>query len=221
MPERDIKFSIEPALIAKGLKISAATFSVPENPRHRGSGLEEHIQRVIESLNIRELLKSPILEAYRELQREAGVKRPVAPAEYLLGLIQKSRKLPNINRVVDGYNIVSAATLLSMGAHDLEKISGNVQLRTTDSTEKYTPLGKTEPERVAPGEYVAIDDKGTVLCRLDLKQGNETKCDGDSKKILIYAQGNTETSEDYLRDALRRVRENIVNFCNGKCLILE
>jgi len=50
----------------------------------------------------------------------------VAPAEYLLKLIKKSGMLPNINRVVDCYNIASAETLLSMGVHDLANIKGNI-----------------------------------------------------------------------------------------------
>jgi DNA/RNA-binding domain of Phe-tRNA-synthetase-like protein len=189
-------------------------------PRRRGSGLENHIKKIIESLNVEELLQSPILSAYKKLQKEAGIKEPVAPAEYLLKLIQTSGMLPNINRVVDCYNIVSVETLLSMGAHDLAKIKGNIELRTTDGTEKFIPLGKTTGEKIAPGEYATIDEE-KILCRLDLKQCEETKCDQNTKNFLVYVQGNAETSLDDVLKGLQKVCDNIKTFCHGDYLILE
>lgn len=220
MSTNEINFSVAPDLAEKGLKVKAAIFSVPSISRRRGSSLDNHIKEIIHSLDIENLMRSPILEAYRKLQREAGITEPIAPAEHLLNLIQKSGALPTINQVVDCYNIASAETLLSMGAHDLAKITGNIELRTTDGTEKYTPLGKTEAEKVAPGEYAAIDEE-KILCRLDLKQCDETKCGQGTTKILVYVQGNTETTEDYVRQGLQKVRDNIRIFCGGECLILE
>ena len=122
MPNSDIKFSVEPALADKGLKIKFATFSVPDVPRRQGSGLKNHIADVLASLDIDKLLQSPIIAEYKRLQKEAGIQEPVAPAEHLLKLIKKSGMLPNINRVVDCYNIASAETLLSMGAHNLARL---------------------------------------------------------------------------------------------------
>ena len=220
MQNNDIKFSVEPALAAKGLKIKFATFSVPDVPRRQGSGLKNHIADVLASLNIDELLQSPIIAEYKRLQKEAGIQEPVAPAEHLLKLIKKSGMLPNINRVVDCYNIASAETLLSMGAHNLANIKGDVQLKTTDGTEKYTPLFKSEPEKVAPGEYAAMDEE-KILCRLDLKQCDETKCGEGTTDFLVYVQGNAETSDEYVLNGLQKVCDNIKNFCDGEYLIIE
>lgn len=219
MPSSNIKFSVEPALAAKGLKIRFATFSITEIPRRRGSGLEKHIANTLASLNIDDLLQSPIIAEYKKLQKEAGIQEPAAPAEYLLKLVKKSGMLPNINRVVDCYNIASAETLLSMGAHDLANIKGNVQLKTTDGTEKYTPLFKNEPEKVAPGEYAAMDEE-KILCRLDLKQCDETKCGEGTTDFLVYVQGNAETNDEYVLNGLQKVCDNIKNFCDGEYLIV-
>ncbi len=220
MPNSDIKFSVEPALADKGLKIKFATFSVTDVPRRQGSGLKNHIADVLASLDIDILLQSPIIAEYKRLQKEAGIQEPVAPAEHLLKLIKKSGMLPNINRVVDCYNIASAETLLSMGAHNLANIKGDVQLKTTDGTEKYTPLFKSEPEKVAPGEYAAMDEE-KILCRLDLKQCDETKCGEGTTDFLVYVQGNVETSNEYVLNGLQKVCDNIKNFCDGEYLIRE
>src|SRR3989344_416482 len=182
MSANDIKFSVYPDLAAEGVKVKVATFSVQEISKRRGSGLEKHIEEVLASLNVDELLKPPVIEEYKRLQREAGIQEPMAPAEHLLRLVKNFGKLPNINKVVDCYNIASAETLLSMGAHDLAHIRGDVQIRRTDGSEKYTPLGATELEKVAPHEYAAIDEE-KILCRLDLKQCDETKCGRDTKNF--------------------------------------
>jgi methionyl-tRNA synthetase len=219
--DKIIHFSVAPDLSAKGIKVKVAHFFVQGGiPRKRGSALEKHINEIRSRINIEDLLRSPILEEYRRLQKEAGIQEPIAPAEYLLKLIQSSGRLPNINKVVDCYNLASAETLLSMGAHDTAKIKGNVQLRTTDGTEKYTPLGKTEPEEIAPGEYAAIDEE-KVICRLDLKQCDETKCGKDTTDLLVYVQGNAQTSDEYVLEGLQRVCDNIRNFCNGAYIISE
>lgn len=220
MPKSDIKFSVEPTLAVKGLKIRFATFTVTEIPRRRGSGLEKHIADVLASLNVDELLESPIIAEYKRLQKEAGISEPVAPAEHLLRLVKKSGMLPNINRIVDCYNIASAETLLSMGAHNLANIKGDVWLKTTDGTEKYIPLFKSEPEKIAPGEYAAMDDE-KIICRLDLKQCDETKCSEGTTNFLVYVQGNAETSDEHVLNGLQKVCDNIKNFCGGEYLIME
>jgi len=210
-----INFSVEPTLSAKGLKIKYAIFHVSEVPRRRGSALKKHIDDVIEKLKIEELLHFPIIQEYKKLQKEAGIEKPIAPAEYLLRLVKKSGMLLNINRVVDCYNIASAETLLSMGAHDLANIKGDLQLKTTDGTESYTPLFKNKPEKVNAGEYAVMDEE-KIICRLDLKQCDQTKVGENTKDFIVYVQGNKETSEEYLLEGLKEVCNNIAEFCGGE-----
>jgi methionyl-tRNA synthetase len=216
----EIKITVAPELAAKGIKVKAAAFSVKDIPRKQGGALEKHIKQIIASLPFEEMLKSPLLEQYRRLQREAGIAEPAAPAESLLKLIQRSGRLPNINRVVDCYNLASAQTLMSMGAHDISKIKGDIRLVTTDGTEKYTPLGQTSPEKIAPGEYAAMDDE-KILCRLDMKQCDETKCGKDTRDILVYVQGNAETSDAEVLKALEKVRDLFRDFCGAEWQMLQ
>jgi len=218
MDNNDIKFSVEPKLAEKGIKVKIATFSVSEVTKHRGGELKRHINAIIEKLNIADMLKSPILEEYKKFYDPIEA-QGIPPAEHLLKLIEKSGMLPNINKVVDCYNIVSAETLLSIGAHDLAHINGNIQFRYTDGTEKYTPLGKNETEKVASGEYACMDDE-KILCRMDLKQCDETKVGENTKNFIVYVQGNSATSEEYVLEGLKKVCKNIEIFCNATCKII-
>ena len=89
MPNPNIKFTVEPTLSDKGLKIKFATFTVPDIPRRRGSALKNHINDILTLLNIDELLQSPIITEYKKLQKEAGIQEPTAPVEYVLNGLQK------------------------------------------------------------------------------------------------------------------------------------
>lgn len=209
-----LHFSVDPVLAAQGIKVKMATFSVPEVTKKRSGPFKQHIENVLSRLNIDELLASPILTAYKKFHQKVGLQGVMPPAEHLLKLIQKSGMLPNINKVVDCYNIVSAETLLAIGAHDLAHIKGNITFRLTDGTERYTPLFKTEPEKVAPGEYACMDEE-KILCRMDIKQCDETKVGENTRQFMVYVQGNEETSEEYVAQALQKVCENMKMFCGA------
>lgn len=214
-----IGFSVDPDLASKGVKVAVASFSVPEVTKRRGSEFKGHIKEVIDGLDIEKLLESPILKAYKKFHEEAGMKDAMTPAEYLLKLIQKSGMLPNINKVVDCYNIVSAETLLPIGAHDLAHIKGDLRFKHTDGTEKYTPLFKDAPEEVAAGEYACMDDE-KIICRMDVKQCDETKVGDGTRDFIIYVQGNSEIDESYVEAGLQKVCDNIERFCGGGYTIL-
>lgn len=215
---KNIKFSIEAKLAKNGIKVGVAIFSVSDITKRRSKEFQKMIDIVIGKLNITEMLGSPIFKEYKKFYEVTSAEN-IPPAEHLLKLIKKSRMLPNINKVVDCYNIVSAETMLSIGAHNLANINGNIQFRYTDGTEKYTPLGKSETEKVTKGEYACLDDE-KILCRMDLKQCNETKVDGNTKNFIVYVQGNNATSDEYVLEGLQKVCNNIEFFCNATYKII-
>lgn len=64
-------------------------------------------------------------------------------------------------------------------------------------------------------------DEEKIICRMDLKQCNETKCDKTIRDFIVYVQWNKETDDDYLLAGLKKVCSNIKNFCDWKYLISE
>ena len=65
----------------------------------------------------------------------------IASPESLINLIFKYKSLKPINFIVDTYNYVAIKNKVSIGAHDLQSICGNVRLCFTEGNEKFTPLG--------------------------------------------------------------------------------
>lgn len=109
---------------------------------------------------------------------------------------------------------------LSIGAHDLDQIIGDVRFVITTGNEYYVPLGQQAREKVNPGEYACMDDD-KILCRLDIKQCNETRVTKETKRYLVYVQGNQYVSRDLLESALQQIINTIAEFCGGNYEIIH
>lgn len=100
------------------------------------------------------------MQGFRDLHTALGFSNRSFPAasEILLEYLLKNGRLPQINPLVDIYNLISVETRLALGAHDVHKITGNVHLRITSGNEGFVPLGAVAPKPVRPGGYAYIDD---------------------------------------------------------------
>ena len=119
-----------------------------------------------------------------------------------------------INKVVDIYNIISMKSKLCLGAHDMDKIDGNVTLKITDGKEKFIPIGGEE-KVLDRGEYSYVDDSNEIICRLEVRQVEKTKITEDTKNVFYIVQGNEETSEEYLLEVAQEVIDKTVMCCGG------
>jgi DNA/RNA-binding domain of Phe-tRNA-synthetase-like protein len=124
--------------------------------------------------------------------------------------------VPSINPLVDIYNGVSLETRLSLGAHDVAKVSGDITLRMTDGTERFVALGQPEPEPINPGEYCYVDGSDEVLCRLEHRQCEKTKLTAATTSAFYIIQGNASTPHGLLEQTLRRLVDLTQQFCGGR-----
>ena len=112
----------------------------------------------------------------------------------LLKNLLKKQEFHKINPLVDLYNLISMDTKLALGAHDLDKIEGNITLRLTQGNENYIPLGSEEAKEVKAGIYSYIDDANDIICYSEIRQVDKTKVTNESKDIFFIVQGNKKTS---------------------------
>jgi DNA/RNA-binding domain of Phe-tRNA-synthetase-like protein len=198
----------------KQLGINACTAVIRDaNISNKSARLENIKKEIIEKIKIFDISNNKILRGYTELYDKVGIKA-TPPAEQLIALIKKNGRLPNINTVVDCYNLVSADSFLSVGAHDTAHIKGNLTFKITDGWEKYTPLGENKPVKISAGEYACMDDE-KILCRMDIKQCDETKITKKTKEFIIYVQGNKYVEIDYLKRTLKKACGLIKEVCGG------
>ncbi len=208
---RDVKVVIEKGVRNLGINIKAAVVSGVKVKR-KHSGLERLKKEVMDKLE-GNVSGNRHIKGFKELYQKCGA-NVEQPLEKLLDVSKKAGKLPTINTVVDSYNLVAVSRLVSMGAHDLDRISGDVVFKISDGTESWTPLGTNSKQKVPKGEYVCMD-REKVMCRLDVKQGEETKIGNNTKNVFVYVQGNRNVSNEELDRALKEACDNIVRFCGG------
>ena len=212
-----MRFTITPEVKELGINVCMAIVR-DVNIVNKNTNLEKIKKGTIIKLQKLEVSNSEILQGYRVLYDKVGI-NAIPPAESLINLIRTNGKFPNINTVVDCYNLISAETFISIGAHDTSHIKGDVVFRVTDGSERYTPLGQNEPIKVSAGEYACMDEE-KILCRMDIKQCNETKITKDTTEFMVYVQGNKYVNSDYLLKALKKACELITKICGGKYEII-
>ncbi len=165
----------------------------------------------------------PYFEGFHILHDKAGVRRRknVPSGENLLKMLVKHQDMVFINNVVDIYNVISMERRLSAGAHDMDRIDGDLTLRFTDGSETYIPLGSPEPVPVRPHEYCYCDDSNEVLCRLEIKQVEKTKIGEDVRNVLYILEGHEATEDAYLREVMQEIIDTTVKYCGGEGTIIE
>jgi DNA/RNA-binding domain of Phe-tRNA-synthetase-like protein len=160
----------------------------------------------------------PVLRGFRELHDavKRSNRRFPSSAESLVSLFQRKGLVPEINPAVDIYNCVSLETRLSIGAHDLAAVRGDITLRLADGHERFVPLGGSQPEPIGAGEYCYTDESGEVLCRLEHRQCERTKVTAATTDGFYIVQGNRNTEREQIEHALRRLVELTARYCGAR-----
>ena len=221
-----MKFIVDEKVLALGVKIKAVIIEGINNKDLTDEYKVWHKEKVanlIEKYKDYDIKSDPIIEGFYELHQEVGVpRRKNLPAsENLIRLLTKREELISINKAVDIYNILSIESKLCLGAHDIDKVDGNVTLKITDGTEKFLPLGSEELKPVKAGEYSFVDDNNDVVCWLDIRQVDKTKVTEDSKNVLYLIIGNKETKDEDLEKVTNDLISLTTKFASGKATIVK
>ena len=216
-----MKFIIEQSVKDLGIKCIGVYITGINNHYYSDSlkdYLNIHSQRLLKSATE----KDPIIQGFYDLHKKVGVsKRKNIPAsENLIKLLKKRHDITRINPVVDIYNIISMESKLALGAHDIDKIVGNVSLKLTNGKELFIPLGQEEPKEVLANVYSYIDDSNEIICYLEVRQVNKTKVTNNSKDIFFIVQGNEKTDYSYIKNVAKELITVVTYYCGGTGKIL-
>lgn len=160
---------------------------------------KRELHEILNSFKADMITSDPIIQGFRQLHWLKGCanRRTIPASEKLLKFVTQTGDIPHVNLLVDIYNLISAKTHLSLGAHNMDNISGNVTLRPTDGTEHFRPIGSPEQKTTKNTEYAYVDDANDVICRLEVRQVEKTKVTLDICNCFYIIQGNMATSPDY------------------------
>jgi DNA/RNA-binding domain of Phe-tRNA-synthetase-like protein len=195
-------------VVARGVDNGRTSPELMAYRRKVGRELAEHWKN-------RSLSSHPVFHEYERVHQLFGVAGEPAAPEKLLRYVRRHQDLTAAGAAVDCYNLVSAKTLLSIGAHDLARLETPVTLRRATDRDVFIPLDETAPRPVA-GEYAYIDPHGRVICRLEVLQGDHTKVDTTSRDIVFFLQDNQAFGASRLLEGCWLLAELIEVFCGGQ-----
>lgn len=221
-----MKFIVDEKVLELGVKIKAVIIEGIDNESISEEYLswrKNKVQELITKYKDYDIKNDKVVEGFYELHQEAGVPRRknLPSSENLIKLLTKREDFVSINKAVDIYNILSIESKLCLGAHDIDKVSGNVSLKITDGTEKFLPLGSEELKPINSGEYSFVDDDNDVICWLDIRQVDKTKVTEKSKNVLYLIIGNKETKDEELEIVAEKLIELTTKFAGGTAKIVR
>ena len=156
-----------------------------------------------------EAAKHPVNQGYIDSISAVGrsTKKNPPTAVALIQNIQRRGSIPNINSIVDIYNVESLHSFLAIGGHDFDKIEEEICFTVSKKEDIFYPI--LAPEKyVAETDYVYKDKKG-IMAWIDVRDGENYKFDENTKNAIFIIQGNANTSVEMRLEALERIRKDM------------
>ena len=220
-----IPISFSDTLLKNNIQISIAAmeitdFNITSDIYDLNPILSDIKSELKSKYTINNIKEDPIIAKYRkfywnQLNIDPTKIRPASEA--LIRRILKNQKIPKISSFVDAYNWASAASLIPMGAYDIDTFDYPVIFRLTAKNEKFTPIGKEA--KVLPPNTLTISDKnGEILSQYPYRDSKLSMVTKNSKNIILIACGVPGISKNQLFFALNRTK-NHLEFLRNKEVI--
>lgn len=188
--------------------------------RRTNVALEDFKRKVIAEVrkdhDIHALKDIPIFRMYRDFFWRTGVDptkvRPAAEA--LIRRILRGKSIPDINNVVDAYNMASIKTKVALAAFDLDKLRGELTMRFAKAGEEFLGIGMEKARELKGGEIVISDDE-KLIAMYPHRDAEESKVTEDTRNILLLACGVPGITEKTLLSAAKTSIDYLTRFCEG------
>lgn len=171
-------------IIAKDLKNSKTT-------EQDSQFLGESERGLRETIAIENLKTTPAIAVYREALKNVGINcnKYTNSVEAMSKRVLKGGDLPRINALVDLSNAVALKYVVSLGAHDLRDIQGDLAIRLSVEGDKFLPFGSDDYEVVPPGEVVFTSDNIVQTRQWLWRQGKLGMIHLDTKDVVFHLVG--------------------------------
>ena len=137
--------------------------------------------------------------------RDAFRKLDINPNKYMCSIealvtrTAKKGEMPNINTLVDLGNALSLKYNIPLGIHDIDKFSGDIEIREAKGTEDFIPFGGEGVEHPDKGEIIYVSGNDVKTRRWTWRQGENSKITENTTNIFIPLDAFIENKEDMLK----------------------
>ena len=143
-----------------------------------------------------ELSAIPGVAAWRAAYKGFGIKRTSyrSSVERLIKRVLAGQPLPEINALVDLYNLVSLTSGLCLGCDDLDKTEGDLVFRFSKPGDSFVDMGAEAGEDPddppKEGEVVYADARHVLCRRWNWRQDARTASSENTRRAVLTVQSN-------------------------------
>jgi DNA/RNA-binding domain of Phe-tRNA-synthetase-like protein len=178
---------------------------------------QEEIRKKVLSLDaVRDL---PVIRAYRDFYWKVGIDptktRPAGEA--LIRRIVGGRDLPNINTLVDSYNLASVETMVSIAAFDKAKVDpGRLFMRTAAKGESFVGIGMDSAMTLSGVELVIEDlSQKKLVAVYPYRDADESKVTEETTDVFFMMCGVPGIASADLEAAKKMTTHYVTTFCTS------
>lgn len=171
--------------------------------------IEEKCQSMRTNILMEDISKTPAIAQARKAYKAVGKD----PARYRLSAEALTRRVINgkglyqVNNVVDGLNLISISSGISIGGYDVEKIEGDISLGIGKANEPYEAIGRGALNM----EFMPIlrDQKSSFGSPTsDSTRTMVTKHTNKFLMVFFDFEGNERKLEKILKDAVHVMNQH-------------
>ncbi|MBU7020021.1 MAG: hypothetical protein HXS41_03090 [Theionarchaea archaeon] len=177
----------------------------------------EFILNIRSRYDIETLKDIPELRSYRDFFWKIGIDpTKIRPAsEALIRRVIQGKPLPQINTLVDAYNLASMESRVPLAAFDMKALSGDMVLRFAEPGEEFSGIGMKSPVLLEGNELV-IEAGDELIAMYPHRDADKSKITLSTQDVLIVVCGAPGIPLETLKKAQQVAEEYIGTFCGGK-----
>ena len=215
-----MNLKIVPDLRKRFVDLKVINFSMTVKNTKSNSELEKFKETILkdakEKYNLESLKDVPVFRAYRNFFWKIGIdptkNRPATEA--LIRRILAGKTIPNINTLVDTYNLASIKSEVALAVFDENKLRSELTMRSTLKEERFLGIGMDKPVNLDGGEVV-ISDSNRLVAMYPHRDADFSKVTEETENILILICGVPGIPTETLQQTAKIASEDITRFCSG------
>ncbi|MCA1900561.1 MAG: hypothetical protein LDL50_07645 [Chloroflexi bacterium] len=189
-----------------------------DSPEELAASLRDAEKSLCERLKPEAIASHPRIESWREAYRSLGVKpsefRP--SMEALVRRALKKEPLPAINKAVDLGNLVSIQRLVPIGAHAIDRLAADMDLRFATGDEIFEPFGTDLVERPNPGEIIFAEGNTVLTRRWTWRQSKHTLILPETTAVEFNVDALPPVTDEEVKQICGDIAALVAKYCGGR-----
>jgi DNA/RNA-binding domain of Phe-tRNA-synthetase-like protein len=143
--------------------------------------------------------------------------------EALVRRVLKKDPLPAINKVVDLGNLVSIQNLVPIGAHAIDHLTADMDLRLATGDEIFEPFGTDLVEHPNPGEIIFAEGNTVLTRRWTWRQSKHTLILPETTAVEFNVDALPPITDEEVEQICGDIAALMEKYCGGRisCGILS